>query len=62
MPTATTATTVLAAAARYKVTFDYTAENEDELSLVKGEIIEVTDKNLPDAGWWAGKIVDTDGK
>lgn len=45
-----------------RVTFDYQAENNDELTLVKGEIVTIIDKNAGDAGWWIGETVDEDGK
>lgn len=38
-----------------KVTFEYTAEAEDELSLSVGEIVEITSQDVSD-GWWEGKL------
>lgn len=45
-----------------RVAFDYEADHEDELSLVKGEIVIILDKTSTDAGWWQGEIVDDNGK
>ncbi|CAH1799899.1 unnamed protein product [Owenia fusiformis] len=39
-----------------KVLYDYTAENDDELSLEEGEVIVVLDKELEDSGWWKGEL------
>ena len=39
---------------RATVTFDYTAEADDELSLTKGDIIEITSQDVSE-GWWEGK-------
>ncbi|KAL6097577.1 sh3kbp1 [Pungitius sinensis] len=39
-----------------KVLFPYEAQNEDELSLKEGEIINIITKECPDAGWWKGEI------
>ncbi|KAF9159618.1 Pyruvate kinase [Actinomortierella ambigua] len=36
------------------VMYDYTAQEEDEISLVKGDTIVITDR-LGDEGWWAGR-------
>ncbi|XP_012539540.1 mitogen-activated protein kinase kinase kinase 11 isoform X2 [Monomorium pharaonis] len=39
--------------------FDYTAQGEDELSLQRGETVEVLSKDAKisgDEGWWTGKI------
>ncbi|KAK6621321.1 hypothetical protein RUM43_011627 [Polyplax serrata] len=44
--------------------FDYKAEGEDELSLRRGEIVEVLTKDVKvsgDEGWWTGKIGDKVG-
>ncbi len=41
--------------------FDYTAENEDELSLTEGDIITVIDKDLDDQGWWRGRLSGKEG-
>ena len=38
---------------RAKVTFDYPADNEDELTIKVGEFVEVIKKEIPDQeGWW----------
>ncbi|XP_037312518.2 SH3 domain-containing kinase-binding protein 1 isoform X2 [Pungitius pungitius] len=39
-----------------KVLFPYEAQNEDELSLKEGEIVNIITKECPDAGWWKGEI------
>ncbi|XP_069552592.1 SH3 domain-containing kinase-binding protein 1 isoform X2 [Brachyistius frenatus] len=39
-----------------KVLFPYEAQNEDELSLKEGEIINIVTKECADAGWWMGEI------
>ena len=36
--------------------YSYSAENEDELSLEEGEILNVVEKDLEDSGWWRGEI------
>jgi len=44
--------------------YDYEAQGEDELSLKKGEIVEVLSKDAKisgDEGWWTGKIGDKAG-
>jgi len=41
-----------------KVTFDYKAEQDDELNLSTGEVITILDKNVFE-GWWRGEL---DGK
>lgn len=41
---------------RARVTFPYTAANEDELDLADGEIVTVLDQNLEDDGWWKGEL------
>ncbi|KAL0266705.1 UNVERIFIED_CONTAM: hypothetical protein PYX00_009180 [Menopon gallinae] len=44
--------------------FDYEAQGEDELSLHRGEIVEVLTKDVKvsgDEGWWTGKIGDKVG-
>ena len=38
-----------------KVIFDHDAGGDDELSLKKGELVEVLDQ-LEDAGWWKGLL------
>ncbi|XP_067434581.1 SH3 domain-containing kinase-binding protein 1 isoform X4 [Thunnus thynnus] len=39
-----------------KVLFPYEAQNEDELSIKEGEIINIITKDCADAGWWMGEI------
>ncbi|KAM6908311.1 SH3 domain-containing kinase-binding protein 1 [Lycodopsis pacificus] len=39
-----------------KVLFPYEGQNEDELSLKEGEIINIISKECADAGWWKGEI------
>eukprot|EP00117_Sycon_ciliatum_P018870 scpid17732/ scgid3621/ CD2-associated protein; Mesenchyme-to-epithelium transition protein with SH3 domains 1 len=39
---------------RATVSFDYQAEAEDELSLRKGDVIEITSQEISE-GWWEGK-------
>lgn len=44
--------------------YDYKAQGEDELSLRKGQIVEVLSKDAKisgDEGWWTGKIGDKVG-
>lgn len=44
--------------------YDYDAQGEDELSLVKGQIVEVLSEDAKisgDEGWWTGKIGDKVG-
>lgn len=44
--------------------YDYEAQGEDELSLRKGQIVEVLSKDAKisgDEGWWTGKIGDKVG-
>ncbi|ELT97111.1 hypothetical protein CAPTEDRAFT_41359, partial [Capitella teleta] len=36
--------------------FSYTAENEDELTVHEGNIINIIDKHLEDGGWWKGEL------
>lgn len=41
--------------------YDYEAQGEDELSLRKGQIVEVLSEDAKisgDEGWWTGKIGD----
>lgn len=50
--------------ALYTAIYDYKAQGEDELSLRRGEIVEVlsTDATISgDDGWWTGKIGDRVG-
>ena len=37
-----------------KVTFDYDAENNDELSLKEGDMVKVLDQE--EEGWWKGEL------
>ncbi|CAJ1081624.1 SH3 domain-containing kinase-binding protein 1 isoform X4 [Xyrichtys novacula] len=39
-----------------KVLFPYEAQNEDELSLKEGDIVNIITKECADAGWWMGEI------
>lgn len=39
---------------RYKVVYDYSPENDDELTLKKGDSVIVTNKDICD-GWWEGR-------
>ncbi|XP_024135705.1 SH3 domain-containing kinase-binding protein 1 isoform X1 [Oryzias melastigma] len=39
-----------------KVLFPYEAQNEDELTLKEGEIINIITKDCADAGWWMGEF------
>lgn len=51
-------------ASLWTVFYDYEAQGEDELSLRKGEIVEVLSKDTKisgDEGWWTGKIGDKVG-
>lgn len=51
-------------ASLWTVFYDYEAQGEDELSLRKGEIVEVLSKDAKisgDEGWWTGKIGDKVG-
>ena len=37
--------------------FDYEPENPDELKLTEGDIVVVTNQNIPDTeGWWEGEL------
>lgn len=50
--------------ALFTAVFDYAAQGEDELSLRRGEIVEVLSKDANisgDEGWWTGKIGDRVG-
>ncbi|XP_037550364.1 SH3 domain-containing kinase-binding protein 1 [Nematolebias whitei] len=44
-----------------KVLFPYEAQNEDELSLKEGDIINIITKDCADAGWWMGEIAGRQG-
>ncbi|KAK4337039.1 hypothetical protein RND71_043387 [Anisodus tanguticus] len=39
-----------------KVLFAYTAENDDELSIKEGDIINIISKKVEDKGWWKGEL------
>lgn len=39
-----------------RVLFPYEAANEDELTLVEGDIIMLVSKDAPDKGWWKGEL------
>lgn len=39
-----------------KVLFPYEAQNEDELTIKEGDIINIITKDCADAGWWMGEI------
>ena len=39
-----------------KVTFEYKAENDDELTINVGEMVEVLDKNTDQDGWWKVRV------
>jgi len=46
------------ARSQWQAIYDYSAQGEDELSLVKGDVIEVLSKDYKisgDEGWWTGK-------
>ncbi|XP_038212824.1 mitogen-activated protein kinase kinase kinase 11-like [Zerene cesonia] len=50
--------------ALFTAVYDYIAQGEDELSLRRGEIVEVLSKDANisgDEGWWTGKIGDRVG-
>jgi len=38
------------------VLFPYSAQNQDELTLVEGEMITILSRNIEDAGWWRGEL------
>ena len=37
-----------------KCVFDYEAENDDELTLAEGDIVNITSQE--DEGWWEGEL------
>ena len=37
-----------------RVTFDYEAENDDELNLTEGDMVKVLDQE--EEGWWKGEL------
>ncbi|XP_047423879.1 SH3 domain-containing kinase-binding protein 1 isoform X2 [Mugil cephalus] len=39
-----------------KVLFPYEAQNEDELTIKEGDIINIITRECADAGWWMGEI------
>ncbi|XP_043489819.1 SH3 domain-containing kinase-binding protein 1-like isoform X2 [Polistes fuscatus] len=39
-----------------RVLYAYEAANEDELTLVEGEIIALLSRDAPDKGWWKGEL------
>lgn len=39
-----------------RVKYSYTAQNDDELSMKKGEIITIICKDNEDIGWWKGEL------
>ncbi|XP_067342123.1 SH3 domain-containing kinase-binding protein 1 isoform X2 [Channa argus] len=39
-----------------KVLFPYEAQNQDELTIKEGDIINIITKECADAGWWMGEI------
>ncbi|XP_052002641.1 SH3 domain-containing kinase-binding protein 1-like [Xyrauchen texanus] len=39
-----------------QVMFDYTAVTDDELSLKKGDVINIINKATEDEGWWEGEV------
>lgn len=39
-----------------RVLFPYEAANEDELTLVEGDIVALLSKDAPDKGWWKGEL------
>lgn len=56
--------TPMLSAQLYTAIYDYSANGEDELSLRKGQVVEVLSKDAKisgDEGWWTGKIGDKVG-
>ncbi|RWR99083.1 SH3 domain-containing kinase-binding protein 1-like protein, partial [Leptotrombidium deliense] len=39
-----------------KVLFTYEAQNDDELTIKKGDIITIISKEIEDLGWWKGQL------
>lgn len=39
-----------------EVKYAYKAQNEDELTIKKGDIITLISKDLQDPGWWKGEL------
>ncbi|KAM9331630.1 LOW QUALITY PROTEIN: SH3 domain-containing kinase-binding protein 1 [Pholidichthys leucotaenia] len=44
-----------------KVLFPYEAQNEDELTIKEGDIINIITKDCADAGWWMGELSGRQG-
>lgn len=40
-----------------RVLYDYKAVENDELTLMKNDIVKILDKNLEDDGWWKVNIL-----
>ena len=40
-----------------RVLFSYTAENDDELTIKEGDIINIIDKEIEDKGWMKGNVI-----
>ncbi|XP_051892551.1 SH3 domain-containing protein 21 isoform X1 [Pristis pectinata] len=45
----------------YEAAFDYVASNEDELSLHKGDVVLVLEKDTGEDGWWEGYVNGNQG-
>lgn len=39
-----------------KVLFAYDAQNEDELTIKEGDVINIISKEIEDQGWWRGEL------
>ncbi|KAK0161389.1 hypothetical protein PV327_009865 [Microctonus hyperodae] len=39
-----------------RVLFSYAAANEDELSIVEGDLVKILSRDAPDKGWWKGSL------
>lgn len=50
---------VLQRAPLVKALYDFTAEEDDELSFCAGDVIEVLDGS--DASWWKGRLRESSG-
>lgn len=50
---------VLQRATLVKALYDFTAEEDDELSFCAGDVIEVLDRS--DASWWKGRLRRSSG-
>ena len=44
---------------RAKVTFDYDADNDDELTIKVGEIVDIVNKDIEQDGWWEVSLSET---